>query len=51
MSRAVVTWIWSAALVLGTATTASAQTTVNPDVSVIPRFRIDSNDGEKLRRG
>jgi hypothetical protein len=23
-----------------------AQTTVNPDISVIPRFRIDTNDGE-----
>ncbi len=24
----------------------NAQTTVNPDISVIPRFRIDTNDGE-----
>ncbi len=28
-----------------------AQTTVNPDISVIPRFRIDTNDGEKLDQG
>jgi hypothetical protein len=27
------------------------QTTVNPDISVIPRFRIDTNDGEKLAQG
>ncbi|MGA9118854.1 MAG: hypothetical protein WB699_05770 [Bacteroidota bacterium] len=27
------------------------QTTVNPDISVIPRFRIDSNDGERLTEG
>ncbi|MCX6137445.1 MAG: hypothetical protein NTV54_08135 [Ignavibacteriales bacterium] len=25
-----------------------AQTTTNPDISVIPRFRVESNDGEKL---
>lgn len=28
-----------------------AQTTVNPDISVIPRFVIQSNDGEKLAQG
>lgn len=28
-----------------------SQTTVNPDISVIPRFLIDSNDGEKLAQG
>jgi len=27
---------------------AAAQTTLNPDLSVIPRFRVDMNDGEKL---
>jgi len=25
-----------------------AQTTINPDISVIPRFRLDTNDGERL---
>ncbi|MBI3579351.1 MAG: hypothetical protein HY089_08105, partial [Ignavibacteriales bacterium] len=25
-----------------------AQTTLNPDISVIPRFRIETNDGERL---
>jgi hypothetical protein len=28
-----------------------AQTTVNPDISVIPRLHIESNDGEKLSEG
>jgi hypothetical protein len=31
--------------------TAIAQTTVNPDISVIPRFLISTNDGEKLSEG
>jgi hypothetical protein len=29
----------------------SAQTTVSPDISVIPRFLLESNDGEKLAAG
>jgi hypothetical protein len=29
----------------------NGQTTVNPDISVIPRFRMDSNDGELLDEG
>lgn len=29
----------------------TSQTTVNPDISVIPRFLIESNDGEKLAQG
>ena len=28
-----------------------SQTTLNPDISVIPRFLIESNDGEKLSQG
>ncbi|RPH38287.1 hypothetical protein EHM92_00360 [bacterium] len=28
-----------------------SQTTVNPDISVIPRFLIESNDGEKFSQG
>ncbi len=28
-----------------------AQTTINPDISVIPRFLMESNDGEKLAQG
>lgn len=28
-----------------------AQTTINPDISVIPRFLIESNDGERLADG
>ena len=28
-----------------------SQTTVNPEISVIPRFLIESNDGEKLSQG
>ncbi|HXF99543.1 MAG TPA: hypothetical protein VNL69_02105 [Bacteroidota bacterium] len=36
------------ALVLGAG---SAQTTINPDISVIPRFLIESNDGERLAEG
>ncbi|HEX9007260.1 MAG TPA: hypothetical protein VF889_08190 [Bacteroidota bacterium] len=28
-----------------------AQTTINPDISIIPRFLIESNDGEKLPQG
>jgi hypothetical protein len=28
-----------------------SQTTVNPDISVIPRFLIETNDGEKLAQG
>ncbi len=31
--------------------TAHAQTSVNPDISVIPRFLIESNDGERLDQG
>jgi len=31
--------------------TAFSQTTVNPDISVIPRFLIESHDGEKLAQG
>ncbi len=38
--------IWFAALA-----PAAAQTTVNPDLSVIPRFLISSNDGERLSDG
>jgi len=30
---------------------ASSQTTINPDISVIPRFLIESNDGERLAEG
>lgn len=33
------------------AASAAAQTTVNPDISVIPRFLIQSNDGERLSGG
>ncbi len=29
----------------------SAQTTINPDISVIPRFLVESNDGERLGDG
>jgi hypothetical protein len=29
----------------------SAQTSINPDISVIPRFLIETNDGEKLAQG
>ena len=31
--------------------TGIAQTTVNPDISVIPRFLLETNDGEKLADG
>ncbi len=30
---------------------AGAQTTINPQISVIPRFLMESNDGEKLAQG
>lgn len=29
----------------------NAQTTINPDISVIPRFLIETNDGERLGEG
>jgi len=29
----------------------NGQTTINPDISVIPRFLIESNDGERLSEG
>ncbi|MBI5472073.1 MAG: hypothetical protein HY961_06975 [Ignavibacteriae bacterium] len=29
----------------------NAQTSINPDISVIPRFLIESNDGERLAEG
>jgi hypothetical protein len=38
--------VWVAASV-----SVSAQTTVNPDISVIPRFMLSSNDGERLAEG
>lgn len=38
-------------VIIGMVATGVAQTTVNPDISVIPRFRIDTNDGEKLAQG
>jgi hypothetical protein len=28
-----------------------AQASINPDISVIPRFRVETNDGEKLDQG
>ena len=31
--------------------TGNAQTTINPDISVIPRFLIETNDGERLADG
>jgi hypothetical protein len=31
--------------------TGHSQTTVNPDISVIPRFLVETNDGEKLAQG
>jgi hypothetical protein len=34
--------------VIAAALPVTAQTTLNPDISVIPRFRIDTNDGTKL---
>ncbi len=45
---------WSMAVVPLLAAAAApglAQTTVNPDISIIPRFRVESNDGEKLDQG
>jgi len=30
---------------------AGAQTSVNPDISVIPRFVLSTNDGERLSEG
>jgi len=38
-------------IVVGIASAAIGQTTLNPQISVIPRFRMDSNDGEKLAQG
>jgi hypothetical protein len=41
-----------AGICLGLAvSTVRAQTTVNPDISVIPRFLLESNDGERLGEG
>jgi hypothetical protein len=40
----VVFWLWAISV-------AASQTSVNPDISVIPRFRIDTNDGERLSEG
>jgi hypothetical protein len=31
--------------------TGISQTSINPDISVIPRFRVDTNDGEQLADG
>ena len=47
--RAACTWLL--VMVAGVATTAQAQTTINPQISVIPRFKMDTNDGEKLSEG
>jgi hypothetical protein len=41
----------SVLLVVAVLTVGRSQTTVNPDISVIPRFLIESNDGEKLSQG
>jgi hypothetical protein len=30
---------------------AQGQSTINPDISIIPRFRIETNDGERLDQG
>jgi hypothetical protein len=38
-------------LVVAASDIGSSQTTVNPDISVIPRFLIETNDGEKLTQG
>jgi len=38
-------------VVLAAGNSAIAQTSANPDISVIPRFLIESNDGEKLAEG
>jgi len=38
-------------VVLAVSNTSLSQTTVNPDISVIPRFLIETNDGEKLGQG
>ena len=48
MLRHVVTCLCVA---IGLQASGFGQTTVNPDISVIPRFRIDTNDGEKLAQG
>jgi hypothetical protein len=39
------------ALLVLSASDTGAQTTVNPDISVIPRFLITTNDGERLAEG
>ena len=38
-------------MLLVASTRGVAQTTVNPDISVIPRFLLETNDGEKLAAG
>jgi hypothetical protein len=38
-------------LLIGVPVAAVAQTTVNPDISVIPRFLVHSDDGQKLDGG
>ncbi len=42
--------LWMMGLVSG-GSLIVAQTSVNPDVSVIPRFRLETSDGEKLSQG
>lgn len=40
--------VLSGIVLLASVVSATAQTSLNPDLSVIPRFRLDMNDGEKL---
>ncbi len=51
MSIRMAKWSISFGIILGMTSIAAAQTTVNPQISVIPRFRMDTNDGEKLSQG
>ncbi len=51
MVRHFLSFVAAVALFFSIVVNVPAQTTINPDISVIPRFIIQSNDGEKLGEG